>query len=182
MPRRGTDRIGRAGEHYVAAEINRRGAYASPFSGNVPGIDIVATDEAKTHMAYIQVKTKREGGNWQVGLQHGWAKITPYGCLENGKCPPECTPALEEPICGKTDHYWVFVTLLKDGGQEYFIVPDDDVRSYLIRERHQGYLDWHGGQRPGKKHDSLHHSFNDNDLKKWRDRWDSLGLGSLSET
>ena len=55
MPRRRTDNIGRAGEHYVAAELNRRGAYASPFSGNVPGIDIVATDQDRQQMAYIQV-------------------------------------------------------------------------------------------------------------------------------
>ena len=33
--RQPSDRIGRAGEHYVAAELNRRGAYAAPFSGNV---------------------------------------------------------------------------------------------------------------------------------------------------
>ena len=59
MPGRGTDKVGRAGEHYVAAELNRRGAYASPFSGNVPGIDIVATDDDMKRMAYIQVKTKR---------------------------------------------------------------------------------------------------------------------------
>ena len=54
-----TDTIGRAGEHYVAAELNRRGAYASPFSGNVPGIDIVATDSEQNRMVYIQVRASK---------------------------------------------------------------------------------------------------------------------------
>ena len=71
MPRHGTDKVGRAGEHYVAAELNRRGAYASPFSGNVPGIDIVATDDDQKCTAYIQVKTKRDHGKWHMSLNHG---------------------------------------------------------------------------------------------------------------
>ncbi len=181
MPRRGgTDRIGRAGEHYVAAELNRRGAYASPFSGNVPGIDIVATDSNRERVVYIQVKTKRAGGNWQVGLQHGWAKITSRKCPRNGDCPKSCTPLLEEPIHGKTDHYWVFVSLLKDGGQRYYIVPDDLMRCLMIRKWHLDYLDKHGGQRAGRNHDSLHHSFTDKNIEAWGDKWNSLGLGPLS--
>ena len=178
--RRETDRTGRAGEHYVAAELNRRGAYASPFSGNVPSIDIVATDGEKERMAYIQVKTKREGGNWQIGLQHGWAKITPYGCSGDGNCSIRCTPLLRDPILGKPDHYWIFVSLLRSGGQQYFIVDDANVRRRLIREKHLDYLGEHGGQRPGKKHDSLHHSWKDEDLQDWKGRWGSLGLGPLS--
>ena len=177
MPRRRTDTIGRAGEHYVAAELNRRGAYASPFSGNVPGIDIVATDADRTNVAYIQVKTKREGGNWQVGIQHGWAKITPHGCPKTGRCPKNCTPKLDEPISGRTDHYWVFVSLLKDGGQRYYIFLDDDVRGRLIRKPHQAYLCKHGGQRPGNNHDSTHHIINEEDLRDSKDKWNGLGLG-----
>ena len=176
MPRRRTDTIGRAGEHYVAAELNRRRAYASPFSGNVPGIDIVATNEDRTSMAYIQVKTKGENSkNWQVGLKNGWAKIKPNNCPKNKKCSKECTPMLEEPIPGKPDHYWVFVSLMKDGGQKYYIVPDDEARSRLIRKSHEDYLKKHCGQRPGKNHDSFHHSFTETALNGWEDKWNSLG-------
>ena len=181
MPKRGTDMIGRAGEHYVAAELNRRGAYASPFSGNVPGIDVVATDGDKSRMAYIQVKTKRAHSNWQIGLQHGWTKITPAGCPGDGSCKQSrqtCTPLLEEPIPGKPYHFWVFVSLTSDGGQRYYVVEDDQVRGHLVRELHLAYLEERGGQRPGMKHDSLHHSFKDEDLNDWKDRWDILGLGA----
>ena len=67
MPERRTDKTGRAGEHYVAAELNRRGVYASPFSGNVPEIDIVATDDDGKRIVHVQVKTKRSPGNWHTG-------------------------------------------------------------------------------------------------------------------
>ena len=144
-----TDNIGRAGEHYVAAELNRRGAYASPFSGNVPGIDVVATDDDMKRMAYIQVKTKRGNGNWHMSLRHGWEKITLAKCPGNGKCPKTCTPSLDEPIAGKPDHFWVFVSLSKDGGQQYYVLADDKVRDQL-REDHKAYLKKHCGQRHGK--------------------------------
>lgn len=178
MPRRRTDTIGRAGEHYVAAELNRRGVYASPFSGNVLDFDIIATDADRTATAFIQVKTKREGGSWQVGVKTGWAKIILRGCPGDKPrtCSPPCTPRLEEPIPGKPEHYWVFVTLLKCGGQKYYIVPDDDVRCVLVRESHRKYLQKHGGERPGPKHDSTHMGLIDNDLKDWEDKWDTLGL------
>lgn len=179
MARRRTDIIGRAGEHYVAAELNRRGAYASPFSGNVRGFDIVATNADGTSAAFIQVKTKREGGSWQVGVKTGWAKIELNDCPESKprKCSPPCTPLLEEPIHGKPNHYWVFVTLQRDGGQNYYIVPDDVVRSDLVRDSHKKYLQKHGGERPGPKHDSLHLGLVDKTLKPWEDKWGTLGLG-----
>lgn len=179
MPRLGNDKIGRAGEHYVAAELNRRGAYASPFSGNVPDIDIVATDDSRERVAFIQVKTKARG-NWQVRLKVGWAKFTPNGCPKDGSCGQDCRPKLCEPVPGKENHYWAFVSLQKDGGQEYYIVPDDQVRS-LVREGHMEYLGRHGGQRRGKNHDSDHHSITDKAIETWKDQWDALGLWPESE-
>lgn len=180
MPRRSTIAIGRAGEHYVAAEINRRGGYASPFAGNVPGIDVVASNSGTTRTIYIQVKTKRPGSNWQVDISKGWATIRPAGCPGDGSCKgrdPLCTPLLTDCIPGETDRFWVFVSLQQNGGQRYFIVPDDYVRGTLVRTFHQVYLAENGGQRPGKKHDSLHHAFGDQHLSDFEDKWDALGLG-----
>jgi len=50
--------VARAGEHLVAAELHRRGAYAVTFSGNMPEIDILASDLSQTRTVAIQVKTK----------------------------------------------------------------------------------------------------------------------------
>jgi len=33
--------VGRAGEYFVVAELNKRGAFAVPFAGNMPKIDII---------------------------------------------------------------------------------------------------------------------------------------------
>ena len=180
MPKSENDKIGRAGEHYVAAELNRRGAYAAPFSGNVPGIDVVATDDDLKHTAYIQVKTSRGDGRWHMSQRHGWDNITLAGCPKNGKCPKTCTPSMKEPIAGKPDHFWVFVSLTHDGAQQYYVVEDGRVRK-MMRKGYEAYLKQHGGQKPGKNHDSLHALLTNKDLQDWKDNWEILGLWPLSE-
>lgn len=50
--------VARAGEMFGAAEIHRRGGYAVTFAGNMPGIDILASDLADTRRISIQVKAK----------------------------------------------------------------------------------------------------------------------------
>ena len=42
MPKLKVHQVGQAGEHFVAAELHRRGAYAVTFSGNMPNIDILS--------------------------------------------------------------------------------------------------------------------------------------------
>ena len=191
-----TDKIGRAGEHYVAAELNRRGAYASPFSGNVPGIDIVATDDGLERRAYIQVKTKRFANQrWAVSLRHGWHIDKDVTCLSLwDTCEPaQCAEAEIKPrsshphhdgkvtklsclakVQSKPDHYWVFVSLEE---MQYWIVPDAKVRDHLIRQRCIDYLKQRGGHRPGSRHDSVDFSiYEESYLDQWRGNWDVLGL------
>jgi hypothetical protein len=43
-PKLTTQQVGSAGEHFVAAEIHRRGGYAVTFSGNMHDIDLLAGD------------------------------------------------------------------------------------------------------------------------------------------
>ena len=186
-----TDAIGRAGEHYVAAELNKRGAYASPFAGNVPGIDIVATDSKHERMVYIQVKTKHRTGNpWQMSLKHGWDVPQDFACLclescEAARCEEATGKGPNHPhhfnatnlLCldevkGRQDHYWVFVSLQELG---YWVVPDDALRR-PVRRQYVEYLRQRGGHRPGEKHDSLHASLNASDLKDWRDMRCTLAL------
>ena len=49
--------VGRAGEMFVAAEIHQRGGYAVTFAGDMPGIDILASDLTDSRGISIQVKT-----------------------------------------------------------------------------------------------------------------------------
>ena len=53
---------GQVAEHLVCAELGRRGLIATPFSGNVPGFDVVAVD-ASYRAVPIQVKATR-ADNW----------------------------------------------------------------------------------------------------------------------
>ncbi len=187
-----TDKIGRAGEHYVAAELNRRGAYASPFSGNVPGIDIVATDDERQNMAYIQVKTKRFARQrWPLSLRHAWEIPKDVSCLCLDTCDParcaevsvkvsphphhaDATNLYElKKVQGKPDHFWIFVSLEE---LQYWIVPDNVVREG-IRQRIVKYLEERGGHRPGSSHHSLDTSLFADDMPSWYGRWDELGLG-----
>jgi hypothetical protein len=62
--------VSRAGEHFVAAELHRRGAYAVTFAGNMPRIDILATNTEQTHTAAIQVKTMT-ARTWQTSITPG---------------------------------------------------------------------------------------------------------------
>ncbi len=67
--------VGRAGEHFVAAEIHRRGGYAVMFTGNMPGIDMLASNRDNTHRVSIQVKTKGpNSGGRQASTRHGLSR------------------------------------------------------------------------------------------------------------
>ena len=63
--------VARAGEYFVVAELNKRGAHAVTFAGNMPKIDRVACNQDQNRTVYIQVKTKRGGRAWQASLLAG---------------------------------------------------------------------------------------------------------------
>jgi hypothetical protein len=57
----GTALIGNAGEHFVLAELLRRGLVAALAPRNMPDYDILAVNEAKS--LKIRVKTKTSAAN-----------------------------------------------------------------------------------------------------------------------
>ena len=52
----------------MAAELCRRGLLATPFAGNVPHYDVIASGQRGGHLA-IQVKAINKGGAWQFNIQ-----------------------------------------------------------------------------------------------------------------
>jgi len=142
----------RAGEHYVAAELNRRGAYAVTFAGNMPKIDILASDINQTRTVSIQVKTRRTG-SW-------------HSSIDEGK---KCTEPQDEIS------FWIFVDL-EDSSKppSYFIVPDWWMRNNIYKE-HKAYISKHGGSR-ARNPKSKHHAIPIKRIKQWQDRWDILKL------
>ena len=193
-----TDMLGRAGEHFVAAELNRRGVYASPWAGNLPGIDIVAMDGAKEKTAYIQVKAKT-GGDWQGSyIRYGWdlskVKKNPrageYECFSlYGKCQQHASVKLGSkdapPLLGTEGHYWVFVDI-GDSKASYWVVPDVVVRQEM-RDKTNDFLGKcrerdpnNKGHRP-RAHYAKHSGFTEDDLREYKGKWSKIGLKGLED-
>lgn len=143
--------VGRAGEHFVAGEILRRGGHASTFAGNMPDIDVLAADRDQDRTVWIQVKTKRGGKVWQTSTTRGAERQSE-----------------DDPT-----RFWVLVDLSVND-PEYYIVPEWWMQND-IRDAHQAYLDTHGGQR-AKTQGSTHHAIPTTRVEQWRDRWDLLGI------
>ena len=149
---RNGQQVARAGEHLVAGELHRRGAYAVTFAGNMPAIDVVASNLDQSRTVFIQVKTKQTG-SWQTSTKYALA----------GEGVPD------------EDRFWIFVDLKKPGVEPlYYVCPESWIRNN-IDEVHKAYLAKHGGERaqtPG----STHHAIRRNRLDEWHDRWDLLGI------
>ena len=145
--------VGQAGEHFVAAEIHRRGASAVTFSGNMPDIDVLASSVDRSRTVAIQVKTKT-AGTWHTSFHRGHRR---------------------RKVEDETD-FWVFVDVGKnpDLPPEFFVVPAWWMEN-SIYARHKAYLKRHGGQRP-RNPDSAHHGIPKSVVKEWRNRWDLLGI------
>ena len=191
------DMVARAGEHYVAAEINWRGAYAAPWSGNLPGIDIVGMDSQRKKMAYIQVKSKRPKQFWQTNF---WVGLKPpngkFDCISWGECT--LTDQCDDPKCkvnfhdhskfkkcnlekleeqdDNDRHYWVFVSLkTPPEAPSYWIVPEAKVRK-IVREKARSLgksLHGHRAEGGGSPHTGVH----EKDLSEYLGRWGLLELG-----
>jgi hypothetical protein len=142
----------RAGEFFAAAELNKRGAYAVTFAGNMPSIDILASNRDQSRTVRIQVKTKRSG-SWQTSIDRG----------------KRCEPRENE------DSFWIFVDLGKENdAPKYYIVPEWWIRNDIY-EAHQSYLRKHGGKRKFSQ-DSKHHSIDSRRIQEWEGKWDVLGI------
>lgn len=72
-PKSTTSLVGAAGEHYVMAELLRRGFIAALAPQGVPNLDIIVTDSMGAQLCAVQVKTRldRSGdGGWYMGRKH----------------------------------------------------------------------------------------------------------------
>ena len=148
--------VARAGEHFVAAELNKRGAYAVTFAGNMPKIDLLACNSDQSRTVQIQVKTKKGGLSWHASIV-------------------DCMAMEEPPNPLDVIKFWVFVDLgAYNAAPRYWIVPDWWMRDD-IHAAHQEYLSRHGGRR-ARNPDSTHHSIEEKRLAAWQGTWEILGI------
>jgi hypothetical protein len=143
--------VARAGEMFVAAEINKRGGYAVTFAGNMPGIDILASDLADNRLISIQVKSKSSGT---------WHARYPKDAIKSSRLPHET-------------HFWIFVDL-EGEHPAYYVAPQWWIRNNILEEHTAFLADYE--KKHGHKRESSHHGIPVRRVEQWRDRWDILDI------
>jgi hypothetical protein len=132
-----TKLTGAVGEFLVAAELCRRGLLATPFAGNVPHYDIIASGQSGGHVA-VQVKAIN-GHAWQFDIR----KFLDVQMDHDGKRQIFGAPQQEpfpELMC-------VLVVLKKTGQDRFFILEWKELQNLLVRA-YTGYLSKHNFVRP----------------------------------
>ena len=143
--------IGRAGELFVAAELNRRGALATLYLTNTPRVDVIATSPDGRRTINIQVKTKgTRSPSWH------W----------------DSKKAEAEHRAPETD-YMILVDLA-DEHPVYYIRRLSDVAEQSLA-RHRAWLKERGGKRP-RNDDSTHMAIRMETVASGKGAWDVLGV------
>lgn len=128
------------GEYLVCAELARRGLIATPFSGNVPTFDVLATNES-CHTVPIQVKASRSD-NWP-SIATRWMRIDFERV--SGKQTYKGPVKLPTP-----DLVWVCVAIAKPSDRDrFFILTEADVQRICIT-RYKEFMKKRGWKRPRK--------------------------------
>jgi hypothetical protein len=158
---RGTKLTGAVGEFLVAAELCRRNLLATPFAGNVPHYDVIASGERGGHLA-IQVKAIN-GSNWQFDIRQ-FLNVQFDGQRQLlGEPKPEPYPGLR---C-------ILVALGKNGNRDrFFILTWLQLRDLLVAEYRQ-YLAKYGGTRP-KAPASYHTALSVKKVEDFDGQWETL--------
>jgi hypothetical protein len=157
-----TQLTGAVGEFLVAAELCRLGLLATPFAGNVPHYDIIASGQSGGHVA-VQVKAIN-GHAWQFDIR----KFLDAHMDEDGKRQILGAPQQEpfpELMC-------VLVVLKKTGQDRFFILEWKELQSLLVRS-YTEYLSNHNFVRP-KVPDSFHAALAISDVEPFENEWNKI--------
>ena len=156
---RSTKLTGATGEFLVAAELCRRDLIATPFAGNVPHYDVIASGPDGGHVP-VQVKAVN-GNTWQFNIR-AFVDIDFQGeCQVLGPKAPPPYPNLQ-----------VVLVALANGARDrdrFFILSWEQLRD-LLADLHQQFLAKHGGKRPKAPH-SLHVALPLDAVREFEDQW-----------
>jgi hypothetical protein len=119
-------KVGRAGEFFVAAEIHRRGGYAVTFAGNMPGIDMLTGDRDNTRRFDPGQDEGPNSRGWQTSTRQGLSSESENAVSFDGR-------------------FWILVGL-RPAYPGFYVMPELRIRNDIY-ERHQEYLAAHGGHR-----------------------------------
>jgi len=158
---RATKLTGAVGEFLVAAELCRSGLLATPFAGNVPHYDIIASGQSGGHVA-VQVKAINGLTTWQFDIRK-FVDVQLDGKRQIVKEP------LPEPFPGLIV---VLVVLITTGRDRFFILEWKELQETLV-SGYKTYLAKHDGIRP-RAPESFHTALSISDVERFKGEWDTI--------
>lgn len=142
---------GQIGEHLVTAEPGRKGIIATPFSGNVPDIDILAHANGVT--GHIQVKAINKE-SWQFDIR----KFLDVVLTEKGQIVNGLNHNFDRKII------CIFVSLgEKLGEDKFYIFKQGWLQDYFSEQ--------YKGRKPPKNISSFHCAIWERDIQKHLGKW-----------
>ena len=171
---------GAAGEHFVMAELLRRGLVAAKAPEGVPNFDIVITDIGGERLAAIQVKTRRD---FKSG-DKGWHMKAKHEKLSSDRI------------------FYVFVDVGKDEASQvsFYVLPSSEV-AYVCKRSHENWLETpsangkergdtemrrlmpkyelpayalKNGYQPSKQHQKFLKNYGEGWMEKYRSAWNLI--------
>jgi hypothetical protein len=156
---------GQIGEHLLSAKLGTLGYYASPYSGNVPGFDVIAVDAQSLKTVPIQVKTSNNNTLVHSTINK-WIEVSndEDGYYHFGKL-------LELP---NPDIIWVMIRIQKNelSTARFFICSEAEIQKRIIK-RFKAFMERHDYRRPGggtSPQANLHLQ----DVEEFEDNWKLL--------
>jgi hypothetical protein len=156
---------GQIGEQLVSAMLGTKGYYATPFSGNVPGFDLIATNSKTFKSIPVQVKTSKTDTLIHSRITH-WVEVE---LTEDGKQILGKPAKLDYP-----DMVWIMVTIRDDDitTARFFIATAHQIQNTMIEE-YRNFLAKNDGGRP-RSPESLHCALFIKDLEQFENRWEVI--------
>lgn len=149
-----TKLTGQIGEHLVTAELGRRGITATPFSGNVPEIDILAYANGRT--GHIQVKAINKE-SWQFDIRT-FLDVILVGKVQRVK---GANPKLDrDVIC-------IFVAVGQELGSDKFYIFKQGWLQDFFKGRYKG-------RKPPKNLNSFHCAIWEKDMQRHLGKWQRI--------
>ena len=156
---------GQVGEHLVSAKLGTLGFYASPYSGNVPGFDVIAVDAQSLQTFPIQVKTSNNQTLVHSAINK-WIDVS----IDNNNYY-HFGEFLELP---NPDIIWVMIQIKSKelSTARYFICTETEIQKRIVK-RFRNFMEKHNYRRPGGG-SSLQANLHLKDVEEFEDNWKTL--------
>jgi hypothetical protein len=155
------------GEYLVCAELGKRTLIATPFAGNVPTFDVLATDEF-CRTVPIQVKTTR-GDKWPTDARH-WLNIQYDESTKTQK-------NLGRKEIKNPNLIYVFVAIAPDdkSRDRFFILTKSQLQDVVVKH-HCDWMDKHEWKRP-RAPESYDCRFSIPEVQDYENNWKLISDG-----